>query len=336
MAVKYSNSAATTLTAGITDSATSFDLDDVSELPALGSGDHMYLAIMEGSNVEVIRVTDVTGSTITCTRGEDNTTAVAASLGAAVELRLCVAMLEDAFADSSAAMRWKENVLLATTANITLSGEQTIDGTLTSANRVLVKDQSSAYKNGIYLTGAGAWTRVTDADAWSELINAVVVVEKGTVNGDTVYQCTADTGGTLETTAITWEVLAGGAGYSSSSSPTVNDDAANTSGNGTFVPSNVWVNLTLNKVFICVDSTATAAIWSEVNKTKRHESFNGGTDTFVIAEDAIVKEMIDIHIEGIYQPNSFITSYTAGTLTIVVDTSIHAGTDIVDIDYWTI
>jgi len=52
--------------------------------------------------------------------------------------------------------KWKQEVACATTAPITLSGEQTIDGVLTSSSRVLVKDQASTLTNGIYVSAAGA------------------------------------------------------------------------------------------------------------------------------------------------------------------------------------
>lgn len=64
----------------------------------------------------------------------------------------------------------KANVTTATTANITLSGEQTIAGVLTSASRILVKDQTSTLQNGPYVTAAGAWTRATDGDTAGELL----------------------------------------------------------------------------------------------------------------------------------------------------------------------
>lgn len=43
--------------------------------------------------------------------------------------------------------------------------------------------------------------------------------------------------------------------------PTVNDDAADTSGNGTFRVGDVWIDETANTAYICLDSTATAAVW---------------------------------------------------------------------------
>ena len=48
--------------------------------------------------------------------------------------------------------------------NITLSGEQTLNGLLTSTSRVLVTEQTLPEENGIYDSAAGAWTRTADAD----------------------------------------------------------------------------------------------------------------------------------------------------------------------------
>lgn len=77
----------------------------------------------------------------------------------------------------------KASVKAATTGNITLSGTQTIDGVSLSAdNRVLVKDQSEASENGIYVVKSGAWTRATDATGANLTEGAFTFVEDGTVN----------------------------------------------------------------------------------------------------------------------------------------------------------
>ena len=113
-----------------------------------------------------------------------------------------------AAAASAAGIFWKEPVLCATTANITLSGEQTLDSaTTTSTSRVLVKDQTATEENGVYITDASTWSRATPLDTWDEHVGAAVIVSEGSANGDSAYICTVDSGGTLETTSITWASL---------------------------------------------------------------------------------------------------------------------------------
>ncbi len=80
---------------------------------------------------------------------------------------------------------------VATTADVTLSGEQTIDGIGTSSSRVLVKDQDDASLNGIYVTSGGAWSRATDADSAEELFyKCKVRVTSGTANPGKLFQLT--------------------------------------------------------------------------------------------------------------------------------------------------
>jgi hypothetical protein len=104
---------------------------------------------------------------------------------------------------------FKDSVAVATTANITLSGEQTIDGVLTSANRVLVKDQTTGSQNGIYVSAAGAWSRADDADVDPDITAGMLVyVENGTANGDQVFTCTNNGTITIGTTALVFQAIA--------------------------------------------------------------------------------------------------------------------------------
>jgi len=104
----------------------------------------------------------------------------------------------------------KQSVRAATTGNITLSGEQTIDGiALLAGDRVLVKDQTTPAQNGIYLVAAGSWTRAADMDTWDEVPSAFVFAEQGSTQADSGYVCTSDRGGTLGVTAITWVQFTG-------------------------------------------------------------------------------------------------------------------------------
>jgi len=104
----------------------------------------------------------------------------------------------------------KASVVAASTANLTLSGAQTIDGvSVIAGDRVLVKDQTTASANGIYLCASGSWTRTTDADTYAELVAAYTFVEGGTVNANNGFICTIPTSGTLGSTSITFAQFSG-------------------------------------------------------------------------------------------------------------------------------
>jgi hypothetical protein len=85
----------------------------------------------------------------------------------------------------------KASCLVASTANLTLSGTQTIDGVaVSSGDRVLVKDQTAGEDNGIYVAAAGAWARANDADGVTRVTNngeitsgLFTFIEQGTTNG---------------------------------------------------------------------------------------------------------------------------------------------------------
>lgn len=108
----------------------------------------------------------------------------------------------------------KASCIAATTGNITLSGAQTIDGvSVVAGNRVLVKNQSTAAENGIYIADNATWFRSSDANTWDELRSAFTFIEQGTTNGDTGWVCTIDAGGTLGVTAVTWSQFSGAGTY---------------------------------------------------------------------------------------------------------------------------
>ena len=103
----------------------------------------------------------------------------------------------------------------ATTANVNLSNGleagDAIDGvTLVSGDRVLVKDQSTASENGLYLavgSGAGAASRDPEHDTIAELSGGMVVVNQGTANDNKIFLCTTDTDATLDSTSITYTTI---------------------------------------------------------------------------------------------------------------------------------
>lgn len=99
-----------------------------------------------------------------------------------------------------------KTVLVATTANITLSGVQTIDGiALVAGNRVLVKDQTNAAENGIYVVAdPGAWSRAKDADGDLEIAGSFVNVQAGTANGGKQYATTFKATDVVGATNMSW------------------------------------------------------------------------------------------------------------------------------------
>lgn len=101
---------------------------------------------------------------------------------------------------------FKQSVRVATTANITLSGTQTIDGvSVIAGDRVLVKDQSTGANNGIYVCAAGAWSRAVDFDVSAEVTSGVIIpVEEGTANGDKLFMLTTNNPITLGSTSLTF------------------------------------------------------------------------------------------------------------------------------------
>ena len=112
----------------------------------------------------------------------------------------------------------KASVQVATTANITLSGLQTIDGyTTVAGDRVLVKNQTTASANGIYVAAAGAWARSSDADnsgSASEVSSGLFVfVENGTTQATTGWILSTTGAITLNTTSLTFTQFSGAGTY---------------------------------------------------------------------------------------------------------------------------
>ena len=99
---------------------------------------------------------------------------------------------------------------VATTASVNLSNGleagDTIDGvTLVAGDRVLVKDQSTATENGLYLAvSSGAASRDPEHDTIAELSGGMVVVNQGSTNDNKIFLCTTDSDGSLGSTNITY------------------------------------------------------------------------------------------------------------------------------------
>lgn len=171
-------------------------------------------------------------------------------------------------ASATAGITYKAPVRVATTANITLSGTQTIDSvSVTAGQRVLVKNQSTAANNGIYLCAAGAWTRTTDADSAAELEGGVIVpVDEGTANANTMWMLASDIT-TLGTDAMSWVQFGTGTVYTASlgvqlvgSDIRANLGAGLTLSGNTIVPDYTGSNVLKRKIATGVVGTSGADI----------------------------------------------------------------------------
>ncbi|QQG37864.1 MAG: hypothetical protein HYS26_04550 [Candidatus Kaiserbacteria bacterium] len=105
----------------------------------------------------------------------------------------------------------KDSVRAATTANITLSGEQTVDGvSLVAGDRVLVKNQTDQTKNGLYAVSAGVWTRSEDADTNAEVGSGLFTfISEGTINANSGWVLTTADPITLGTSLLAFTQFSG-------------------------------------------------------------------------------------------------------------------------------
>ena len=109
-----------------------------------------------------------------------------------------------------AGLRTRTIAEAATTGNISLTTDlqngDTIDGvTLVTGDRVLVKDQTTATQNGLYIVVAsGAASRDPEHDTIAELSGGMVVVNQGTSNDNKIFLCTTDSDGVIGSTNITY------------------------------------------------------------------------------------------------------------------------------------
>lgn len=118
-------------------------------------------------------------------------------------------------------LAWKENCVAASTANVNLASPgSTLDSvTLTTSDRILIKDQTNDEENGIYIwNGAStAATRAPDASTFDELESAVVSIDEGSTNAGTTWRQT-EVNGTIDTDDVLWVTFGATIGAASESS----------------------------------------------------------------------------------------------------------------------
>ena len=216
----------------------------------------------------------------------------------------------------------KASVVAGTTANITLSGTQTVDGVvLVATDRVLVKNQTASADNGLYLCAAGAWTRTTDMNTWAQVPGAYVFVEQGTTLADTGWVCTSDAGGTIGVTAMTWAQFSGaGSGVSSITfgstglTPSTATNGAITVA-GTLAVANGGTNITSYAVGDLIYASTTGVLSKLADIATGNALISGGVNT----APSYGKIALTTHISGtlpVANGGTGDTTYTNGQLLI--------------------
>lgn len=167
--------------------------------------------------------------------------------------------LNAAVATAASGIDPKEAVNAATTANITLSGAQTIDGvSIVAGNRVLVKNQTTASENGIYLAATGAWTRTTDGSQGYLTSGAMMLVLAGTVNNGTQWYLTTPDPITVGTTSLSFIQFGAGSSYTFTSGLTVSGSVISV-GQGT--------GIIVGSTTVSIDTTLVARKYSVLLST---------------------------------------------------------------------
>jgi hypothetical protein len=94
---------------------------------------------------------------------------------------------------------------VVTNANLTLSGEQTVNSVaVVAGDRVLVKDQDTASENGIYEVSTSGWTRTLDFDGARDVRKGTLVV----LEDGNLYRVTTENPITIDTSDIDFEIIA--------------------------------------------------------------------------------------------------------------------------------
>ena len=227
----------------------------------------------------------------------------------------------------------KNSVRVATTANGTLASAfangQTVDGvSLSTGDRILLKDQSTGSENGIYTVNAsGAPTRATDFDADSEVTGGTFFfVEEGTTNADNGFVMTNDGTVTVGTTALTFTQFSGAGQVTAG-------DALTKSGNTLNVAvDDSSIEVSSDALRVKASGITNAMLAGSIDLTAKVTGAlpvgNGGTGLTSIAKGSVLVANSANTLSALDGggSNDGILTYTASSDTLAFATSVDGGT----------
>jgi len=141
----------------------------------------------------------------------------------------------------------KDSVRAASTTDVnTGTPPAAIDGvTLSAGDRILLKDQSTASQNGIYVYDSTGLTRAGDMDQAGEFVGAFFFVEEGTVNSDQGFVMTTDGPITVGTSNIAFTKFTGTGQITAGDALSKSGNTLNVNTDGTFIEVNGSDELTI-------------------------------------------------------------------------------------------
>lgn len=243
---------------------TAYVEDDAEYVIFLGSMSGWVIGPARGSAMVVgnlIKALSASGGAI-----EDADVAVSTdtTLAANSDAKLATEKAVKTYVDSAIAaallgIGQRGTVRVATTADITIStalnNGDSIDGvTLSTGDLVLVKSQSAQEQNGIYVVGVTP-ARSSNFDTYDEHPGALIVVQEGSTFADTIWFCTSNKGGTLDTTAIEFSTIV------LDSSIAIQDTAPGSPSHG-----DLWLEGTTAALFVYWNDGSSSQ-WVQINGT---------------------------------------------------------------------
>lgn len=157
MGLKFANNAFGTLSAGITNSATSITLSSGqgARFPTLAVGDYFYATLIDTSNnLEIVKVTARATDVLTAVRAQDNTTARAFAIGDRIELRITAGTLEEVVSGSTVITDQSPQLggdLDLNSQDITGTGNIDITGDIDASSEFKIAGTTVADSNGIHV-----------------------------------------------------------------------------------------------------------------------------------------------------------------------------------------
>lgn len=166
--------------------------------------------------------------------------------------------------NSIAGLAWKDSVKVASTVNGTLAtafaNGQNVDGiTLTTNDRILIKNQTNQTENGIYTVQAGAPVRAADSATGATLAQATVFVEQGTTQADTSWVCTTNPPIALGTSNIVFVQFGAASSYSAGAGLTLTGNVIDAVAADTTLTINAD-SMQVNTAVIATQAYVTAAL----------------------------------------------------------------------------